>query len=81
MHNESDQALEFKNQGNEYFKKKDYTKAVECYTKAISKTNFHPKSNFSLDLNPIEPSYYANRAACYLSLKKYSYFMAILNIF
>lgn len=56
---ESEKAAQFKNEGNQHFKNKDYHKAIESYTKAIS-------------LNSIDPSYYANRAACYLALKKYN---------
>lgn len=48
----------FKIQGNEEFKKGNYIKAVELYSKAI-------------DIKSNEPAFYANRAACYLSLKKY----------
>jgi hypothetical protein len=33
---EAEKAEEFKQQGNEFFKKKEYLKAIECYTKAIS---------------------------------------------
>jgi tetratricopeptide (TPR) repeat protein len=52
-------AEEFKNQGNEEFKKKNYPKAIELYSKAIQ--------NY-----PTEPNFYGNRAACYLALKKYN---------
>ena len=34
---DTEKAEEFKQQGNEFFKKKEYLKAIECYTKAISK--------------------------------------------
>mmetsp|Transcript_124100 Transcript_124100/g.185494 ORF Transcript_124100/g.185494 Transcript_124100/m.185494 type:complete len:93 (+) Transcript_124100:87-365(+) len=53
------QALKFKNIGNEEFKKGNNLKAIEAYNKAV---------NF----NPDEPSFYANRAACYLEMKKYN---------
>lgn len=56
---DADKALEFKTQGNEAFKKKEYVKAIEAYTKAIN-------------LNSSDASFYANRAACYLGLKKYA---------
>jgi len=52
------QAEEYKTQGNKEFKANNYTKAIEFYTKAI-------------DTFSNEPSYYANRAACYIGLKKY----------
>jgi len=67
---EVERAEEFKQQGNEHFKKKEYIKAIESYTKAISKI-FQDFFNPTKDLNPIDPSYYANRAACYLGLNKY----------
>lgn len=52
-----DQAEEVKAQGNEEFKKGNYTRAIELYGRAIS-------------LNDKEPSYYNNRATCYYKLKK-----------
>ena len=57
-HLNKEEAEEYKNQGNAEFKANNFTKAIENYTKAI-------------DSFPTESSYYANRAACYLSLKKY----------
>lgn len=47
-----------KNKGNECFKKEEYQEAIDYYTKAIV-------------LNHNDASYYCNRAACYLKLKKY----------
>jgi len=32
---DTERANEFKSQGNEFFKKKEYLKAIEAYTKAI----------------------------------------------
>jgi len=57
--NNKDKALQYKNQGNEFFKRKDYNKAIEAYTKAIN-------------LNPMDATYYGNRAACYFNLRNYS---------
>lgn len=45
-------------QGNEFYKKKDFEKAIEFYDKAIS-------------LNPVEPLYYNNKAACFIEKKEY----------
>jgi len=60
MENEDIQrAAEYKQKGNELFKAKNYTEAIEQYTSAIN-------------LDPNEPSYFANRAACYLGLKKFN---------
>jgi DnaJ family protein C protein 7 len=63
---DAERAEEFKQLGNECFKKKEYIKAIENYSKAIN-------------LNPIEPSYYANRAACYLGLNKFNKYIEDCN--
>lgn len=47
-----------KDEGNNYFKAKNYNKAIESYTKAI-------------EANSIEAVTYCNRAACYINLGKY----------
>ncbi|KIK03698.1 hypothetical protein K443DRAFT_465233 [Laccaria amethystina LaAM-08-1] len=47
-----------KEQGNVAFKAAKYAAAVELYTRAI-------------ELNPFEPSYLTNRAASYISLKRF----------
>ena len=33
-----DQALEFKNKGNKWFKTKEYQKAIGCYQEGVDKT-------------------------------------------
>jgi len=47
-----------KDQGNAYYKQKQYSNALPLYTEAIG-------------LCPDSPSYYGNRAACYMMLLKY----------
>ena len=36
QNSDSEKAVQLKNEGNEFFKQKEYDKAIECYTKAIS---------------------------------------------
>ncbi|KAK9480930.1 mitochondrial precursor protein [Lipomyces japonicus] len=50
-------SLEYKNAGNEAFKKKEYTKALDLYAQAISAY--------------ADPIYYGNRAACYNALEQW----------
>jgi DnaJ homolog subfamily C member 7 len=49
---------DYKNQGNEAYKKGQYDKALKLYSKAI-------------DLNPREPTYYTNRASVWISKEDY----------
>ncbi|KAH8895133.1 TPR-like protein [Thozetella sp. PMI_491] len=51
-------AENFKNEGNKFFKAKDYTRAIECYTKAVV-------------LQPDSSTYLGNRAAAYMSAGRY----------
>jgi len=51
-------AVELKEQGNRYFVAKKYSDAIGSYSKAIIKNNS-------------VPTYYTNRALCYLKLKKW----------
>ncbi|KAG2345809.1 TPR-like protein [Suillus weaverae] len=51
-------ADDVKEQGNVAFKAKQYTEAIELYTKAI-------------DIKQTEPSYFTNRAASYMALKRF----------
>ena len=54
----SQQATEYKNQGNEAFKVKDYKKAIELFTKAI-------------ECNPNDHVFYSNRSSAYLNNQQY----------
>ena len=47
-----------KNVGNEHFRKKNYAAALEAYTSAIQKQGD-------------KASFWSNRSACYLAMKKY----------
>ena len=52
-------AEQLKNFGNDAVKAKNFTGAIECYTKAIS-------------LKPEEHTYYSNRATAYQSMEMYT---------
>ncbi|KAK1765648.1 TPR-like protein [Phialemonium atrogriseum] len=54
----ADDAETFKNEGNKFFKAKDYTRAIEFYTKAVV-------------LQPDSATYLGNRAAAYMSAGRY----------
>jgi len=47
-----------KNEGNNFFKAKDYAKAIEKYTEAIQ-------------LDPSDVTFFSNRSACYAALNKW----------
>jgi len=49
---------DFKEQGNKYFNACKYDNAIECYSKAIA-------------LNPGIPTYYTNRALCYIKNNRF----------
>ncbi|XP_014663508.1 PREDICTED: E3 ubiquitin-protein ligase CHIP-like [Priapulus caudatus] len=51
-------ASDLKEQGNRFFQTRKYDDAVSCYTKAILR-------------NPCIPTYFTNRALCFLKLKKW----------
>lgn len=55
-------ATNFKNQGNDCFKAKQYKNAVEYYTKGL---------DVNCDVDAINIALYINRAACNLELKNY----------
>ncbi len=48
--NDSERAVQYKNEGNQHFKNKDYLKAIESYTKAISKLHHNHVNNHRLQL-------------------------------
>ena len=52
------EAEALKNQGNDFYKKKDFENALKIYGQAIEK-------------NPDEITYYTNKAAVYFEMKKY----------
>lgn len=56
----------FKDEGNNYFKKLQFSKAIESYT-------------FAIDNNPAEPSYYGNRSFAYLKSEFYGYALSDAN--
>lgn len=56
--NQTAVAEKYKNQGNDQFKMKNFSKAIELYTQAIN-----TKSD--------EPAYYTNRAIAYLKLDNF----------
>lgn len=58
MHSSSLSATELKEQGNKLFMAHRYEDAISCYSKAIIK-------------NPQFPTYFTNRALCYLHLKQW----------
>ena len=53
-----DQAKEHKEKGNTHFSRKEWTMAIEEYTKAI-------------EMQPHVATYYSNRSACYMSTQQY----------
>lgn len=54
----SEQAIEFKNKGNEAFKAQRYAEAIEYFSKAIQ-------------CNPNDHVFYSNRSGAYLNNKQY----------
>lgn len=52
------QSQNYKELGNQYYKNKDYTKAIAYYTKAI-------------EINSKDPNFYTNRALCSFNLNKF----------
>ena len=52
------QAAEYKTKGNDHFKKHEYDEAIAAYTLAI-------------DTNPSDATFYSNRSACFMSMKRY----------
>ena len=51
-------ALAFKAEGNQFFKNKQYEKAIEQYTKAI-------------EADDRDVTFFSNRSACYAALEKW----------
>jgi len=67
-------AEKVKEQGNVAFKAAKYAVAVELYTKAIGTSCIvfmSLKLTIAAELNSLEPSYFTNRAASYMALKRF----------
>ncbi|KAM9109519.1 tetratricopeptide repeat protein 4 isoform 2-T2 [Megaptera novaeangliae] len=65
-----EQARTFKDEGNDYFKEKDYKKAVISYTEGLKKKCADPDLNAILYSNRAAAQYYLG-ALCHLELKNY----------
>ena len=55
---DKEKATTFKLEGNSFFAKKEYLRAIECYTAATAS-------------DPTDATFYSNRSACYLNLDQY----------
>ncbi len=55
-------AIEYKNQGNKYYSKKEWLLAIESYTQAIKLLKNNPEEKLSL---------YSNRSAAYIQEKNF----------
>eukprot|EP00461_Guttulinopsis_vulgaris_P002593 UN02594 len=53
------QAEKYKDQGNDEFKKGNFSKAIECYT-------------YATELDPKNPVYFTNRSMCYFKMQEYA---------
>lgn len=51
-------AESYKDKGNEYFKKKEYDKAIENYT-------------YACEIDPKNHVYYTNRSLCYANMGRW----------
>jgi len=59
-------ATEFKEQGNIFFKSKEYENAIQCFTKAIYTVPIDTdRYHYNVSV------YYGNRAACFVQTKQY----------
>jgi DnaJ family protein C protein 7 len=71
-------AEQVKEQGNTAFKAKNYSEAIDLYSKAIGTCSsvcqlllMADSAEPWLDLTSTEPAYFTNRAAAYMALKKF----------
>lgn len=55
----TNQAIRYKEEGNTAYKNRDYSKALNLYSKAIQ-------------CDPNDPSFYSNKALCYFNLGNYA---------
>ncbi|KAM9242701.1 tetratricopeptide repeat protein 4 isoform 2-T2 [Dugong dugon] len=66
-----EQAKTYKDEGNDYFKEKDYKKAVISYTEGLKKKCADPDLNVVLYTNRAAAQYYLG-ALCHLELKNFA---------
>lgn len=67
----NEKSLEFRSSGNDWFKKKDWTKATTCYNKSLCFAE-NGSENVSLA--------YANRSSCFLHMKMYAKCLADIEL-
>ncbi|KAF3935689.1 hypothetical protein ABW19_dt0207594 [Dactylella cylindrospora] len=63
MASSKEEAIEFKNKGNQAFAKKDWNEAISLYSKAI-------------ELDATDPAFFSNRAQAYIKTEAYGYAVA-----
>lgn len=66
-----DRALEFKNQGNEKFKGKDYKQAISFYSKGLQAIDKVPKSEQNEELRQLQFDLLSNRSLSYFYNQTY----------
>lgn len=66
----AEQAKTYKDEGNDYFKEKDYKKAVISYTEGLKKKCTDPDLNAVLYTNRAAAQYYLGNLFCYLVLSE-----------
>jgi hypothetical protein len=70
--NDNRSGLDFKNEGNEFFQKRDFVKAVRCYTQGIDVV---AKSNVMDD--ELHATLLSNRSGCYYEMGNYGVSMIL----
>ena len=61
---QKEESIQFKDQGNDFYNKKQYKEAIKAYTQAIVNP-FYPHLILFQSINSTNPIYFNNRAKCY----------------